>query len=145
MCVFSFRTGPQEVRKEVSSLARELQTVLSECDLQRAQIFRAVGYAHAVNVERRQDDGYDYAAFEQQVVEVRYPGQPSVPLGALFNTCLFIENWLAADVANVAVVHCRTGRGRVPPHLPRHPPLPPCLLAPWCDARAGSQTTVVWI
>lgn len=58
------------------------------------------------------EDSYDYGAFEQQVVEVRCPGQPSLPLGLLFNTVLLMENWLAADVANVAVVHCRTGRGR---------------------------------
>jgi hypothetical protein len=30
----------------------------------------------------------------------------------LFKICTSIENWLAADPENVAVVHCLTGKGR---------------------------------
>jgi len=42
----------------------------------------------------------------RQVIEVRFPGFPAPPLGLLFKLVTSIENWLAADPANVAVVHC---------------------------------------
>jgi hypothetical protein len=47
-----------------------------------------------------------------QVLEYRFPGHPAPPLGMLFKICTSIENWLAADPENVAVVHCLTGKGR---------------------------------
>lgn len=46
------------------------------------------------------------------MIEVRFPGFPCPPLGFLFKICTSIENWLGADPANVAVVHCMSGRGR---------------------------------
>ena len=46
------------------------------------------------------------------MIECRFPGFPSPPLGLLFKICTSMENWLHADPANVVVVHCMTGRGR---------------------------------
>ena len=47
-----------------------------------------------------------------QVIECRFPGFPSPPLGLLFKICSSIENWLLADPANVAVIHCAWRRGQ---------------------------------
>jgi protein-tyrosine phosphatase len=47
-----------------------------------------------------------------QVMECHFPGFPSPPLGLLIKIVTSIENWLAADPANVAVIHCMTGKGR---------------------------------
>lgn len=52
------------------------------------------------------EESYDSGLFENQVIEVKFPGFPAPPLGLLFKICTSIENWLAADTANVAVVHC---------------------------------------
>jgi hypothetical protein len=45
-------------------------------------------------------------------VEFRFPGHPSAPLGALFELCTSLDSWLQADEANIAIVHCLTGKGR---------------------------------
>jgi hypothetical protein len=45
-------------------------------------------------------------------MECHFPGFPSPPLGLLIKIVTSIENWLAADPANVAVIHCMTGKGR---------------------------------
>jgi protein-tyrosine phosphatase len=58
------------------------------------------------------EDPYDYSLFENQVLEYKFPGHPSPPLGLLFKICAAIESWLDADKSNVAVVHCLTGKGR---------------------------------
>lgn len=58
------------------------------------------------------EDLYDYTLFENQVLEYKFPGHPSPPLGLLFKICAAIESWLDADRNNVAVVHCLTGKGR---------------------------------
>eukprot|EP00611_Tribonema_gayanum_P001538 TRINITY_DN11120_c0_g1_i1.p1 TRINITY_DN11120_c0_g1~~TRINITY_DN11120_c0_g1_i1.p1 ORF type:complete len:306 (+),score=128.83 TRINITY_DN11120_c0_g1_i1:123-1040(+) len=76
------------------------------------------------------EESYDYAYFQDQVLEFRFPGHPAPPLGMLFNICTSIENWLEADPANVAVVHCLTGRGRTATVLA-------CLLA-WLGAAAAA-------
>ncbi|CCI43772.1 unnamed protein product [Albugo candida] len=48
------------------------------------------------------EENYDYAYFDNQVLEFKFPGHPAPPL----------ENWLVADVENVAAIHCLTGKGR---------------------------------
>lgn len=58
------------------------------------------------------EEGYDYSKFSDQVLEYKFPGHPSPPLGLLFKICTSIESWLDADERNVAVVHCLTGKGR---------------------------------
>merc|ERR1711871_587538 len=58
------------------------------------------------------EEGYDYEKFESQVQEFKFPGHPAPPLGLLFRIINSMESWLSADPLNVAVVHCRTGRGR---------------------------------
>ena len=54
---------------------------------------------------------YDYSAFDNQVIEICFPGYPAPPLGLLFKICASMESWLRADPQNVVVVHCATGRG----------------------------------
>ena len=55
---------------------------------------------------------YDSGAFQGTVVEYSFPGHSSPPLGLLFELCLSIESWLAADKENVVLIHCLTGKGR---------------------------------
>ena len=88
---------------------------------------------------------YDTADFDGNVIAVTCPGHPSPPLGFLFKLCLEIESWINAEAAavpagpgngaddplasgagNVAVIHCKTGRGRTAV-------LCACLLAWMCE------------
>ena len=58
------------------------------------------------------EETYNYQLFEDQVLDYKFPGHPSPPLGLLFKICTSIESWLDADDKNVAVIHCLTGKGR---------------------------------
>nr|CCA26320.1 phosphatidylinositol3 putative [Albugo laibachii Nc14] len=58
------------------------------------------------------EESYDYAYFDNQVLEFKFPGHPAPPLGLVFKLCASIENWLTADINNVAAIHCLTGKGR---------------------------------
>lgn len=58
------------------------------------------------------EENYDYAKFNDQVLEYKFPGHPAPPLGLLFKICTSVESWLDADEQNVAVLHCLTGKGR---------------------------------
>lgn len=58
------------------------------------------------------EEGYDYGKFSDQVLEYKFPGHPSPPLGLLFKICTSVESWLDADERNVAIIHCLTGKGR---------------------------------
>ncbi|TMW57326.1 hypothetical protein Poli38472_003251 [Pythium oligandrum] len=58
------------------------------------------------------EEQYDYAFFENQVLEFNFPGHPAPPLGLMFKICSSMENWLEADEKNLAAVHCLTGKGR---------------------------------
>ena len=55
---------------------------------------------------------YGELAPHVRVVELRFAGHPTPPLIELFPLVWTIEAWLEADEHNVAVIHCRTGRGR---------------------------------
>lgn len=55
---------------------------------------------------------YDYEKFNNQVIEVNFPGYPAPPLEQMMQLCTSIHGWLNADPKNVAVVHCQTGKGR---------------------------------
>ena len=50
------------------------------------------------------DESYDYALFDNQVVEVSCEGSPAPPLGLMVKVCSGIETWLAGDPANVAAI-----------------------------------------
>ena len=67
------------------------------------------GHYMVLNVSEEQ---YDYGIFDMNVLEFKFPGHPAPPLGMLFKICASLESWIAADAANVAAVHCLTGRGR---------------------------------
>jgi len=58
------------------------------------------------------EESYDYAKFNDQVLEYKFPGHPAPPLGLLFKICTSVESWLDADEQNVAILHCLTGKGR---------------------------------
>ena len=67
------------------------------------------GHYMVLNVSEEQ---YDYGTFDMNVLEFKFPGHPAPPLGMLFKICASLESWIVADAANVAAVHCLTGRGR---------------------------------
>ncbi|KAH8059241.1 phosphatase [Aureococcus anophagefferens] len=67
------------------------------------------GHYMVLNVSEEQ---YDYGTFDMNVLEFEFTGHPAPPLGMLFKICASLESWIAADAANVAAVHCLTGRGR---------------------------------
>ncbi|RLN83237.1 hypothetical protein BBJ28_00017078 [Nothophytophthora sp. Chile5] len=46
------------------------------------------------------EEAYDYAYFDNQVLEFNFPGHPAPPLG------------MYADEKNLAAIHCLTGKGR---------------------------------
>ncbi len=52
------------------------------------------------------DESYDGSVFAHNVLEYSFPGLPAPPLAMLFRICLSIENWLLADAANAAAIHC---------------------------------------
>eukprot|EP00428_Durinskia_dybowskii_P079327 CAMPEP_0170449960 /NCGR_PEP_ID=MMETSP0117_2-20130122/51522_1 /TAXON_ID=400756 /ORGANISM="Durinskia baltica, Strain CSIRO CS-38" /LENGTH=702 /DNA_ID=CAMNT_0010711235 /DNA_START=35 /DNA_END=2140 /DNA_ORIENTATION=+ len=58
------------------------------------------------------EESYDYSKFADQVLEYKFPGHPSPPLGLLFKICTSVESWLDADERNIAIIHCLTGKGR---------------------------------
>ena len=58
------------------------------------------------------EEEYNYELFNNQVQEYKFPGHPAPPLGLMFQICTSVESWLSQDTANVAVIHCMTGRGR---------------------------------
>lgn len=58
------------------------------------------------------EETYDSSLFADQVLEYRFPGHPSPPLGLLFKICTSIESWLDADEENIGIIHCLTGKGR---------------------------------
>ena len=59
------------------------------------------------------EESVDASLFQQQVIELSFPGFPAPPLGLLFKICTSIENWLAADPENVAVIYCMVGANQV--------------------------------
>jgi hypothetical protein len=62
-----------------------------------------------VNLSER---SYDYDAFDQAVVEFRFPGLPAPPLSLLFIITSAVAHWIRADDRHLAVLHCQTGLGR---------------------------------
>ncbi|KAH8050847.1 phosphatase [Aureococcus anophagefferens] len=66
------------------------------------------GHYMVLNVSEEQ---YDYGTFDMNVLEFEFPGHPAPPLGMLFKICAagVVDR---RDAANVAAVHCLTGRGR---------------------------------
>jgi tensin len=58
------------------------------------------------------DRNYDYAIFQDQVIEFKFPGYPAPPLDKVFSICKAIDGWVKADDENVVAVHCQTGKGR---------------------------------
>eukprot|EP00742_Colponemidia_sp_Colp-10_P003294 GILJ01003505.1.p1 GENE.GILJ01003505.1~~GILJ01003505.1.p1 ORF type:complete len:480 (-),score=49.71 GILJ01003505.1:93-1532(-) len=67
------------------------------------------GHYMVYNTSERQ---YDYQKFDFQVHEFPWPDHHSPPLFLLFQICHSIHSWLLSDQQNVAVVHCKAGKGR---------------------------------
>eukprot|EP00808_Paulinella_micropora_P007961 g43736.t1 len=55
---------------------------------------------------------YDYSKFDGRVAEFGWPDHQSPPLELLFRAVSQISDWLSAHPQNVAVVHCKAGKGR---------------------------------
>ena len=59
-----------------------------------AQLLRERAGASRAMIWNLSEEPYDGALFDEQVVEVRFPGYPSPPLGLLVRVCTSIEGWL---------------------------------------------------
>eukprot|EP00002_Diphylleia_rotans_P032320 TRINITY_DN6778_c0_g1_i3.p1 TRINITY_DN6778_c0_g1~~TRINITY_DN6778_c0_g1_i3.p1 ORF type:complete len:616 (+),score=100.23 TRINITY_DN6778_c0_g1_i3:54-1901(+) len=55
---------------------------------------------------------YDYAKFNNQVIEFGFPDHHSPSLQLLIIICKSIHSHLLSDPRNVAVIHCMAGKGR---------------------------------
>jgi phosphatidylinositol-3,4,5-trisphosphate 3-phosphatase/dual-specificity protein phosphatase PTEN len=53
---------------------------------------------------------YDSSKFHNNVLEFGWPDHHAPPLYMLYDICHSMNSWLAADVCNVAVVHCVAGK-----------------------------------
>ncbi|GAM25775.1 hypothetical protein SAMD00019534_089500 [Acytostelium subglobosum LB1] len=56
--------------------------------------------------------GYDYAKFNNQILDFPFADHHAPSLNLLFEIVNSLDNWLRADPENVAVVHCKGGKGR---------------------------------
>ena len=72
---------------------------------------RHAGRAMVFNLEPYDANQYDYGHFAWQVVE--YDLGRVVDLDTLLQLCVALDAWLKLDAANVALVHCHTGRARL--------------------------------
>ena len=90
----------------------------NECENKAADVAALLRIRHQGRfmVWNLSETTYDTAPFANNVISVSCPGHPSPPLGFLFKLCLSIESWIDAGgegkAANIAIVHCKTGRGR---------------------------------
>ena len=57
-------------------------------------------------------DRYNYEKFGNSVVDFPWPDHHAPPLDLLFHACALMSEWLLSDIRNVAVVHCKAGKGR---------------------------------
>jgi len=55
---------------------------------------------------------YNYDKFANSVVDFPWPDHHAPPLDLLFRACAEMSDWLLRDLDNVAVVHCKAGKGR---------------------------------
>ena len=55
---------------------------------------------------------YDYELFENRIVDTPFPDHYAPPVTRLFSIVRSLDVWLQQDPANVAVVHCKGGKGR---------------------------------
>src|SRR3989338_1175279 len=58
------------------------------------------------------EKSYDYSKFNNAVMEFGFPDHHPPPLSMLFQCMVSMDSWLQADPLNVAVVHCKGGKGR---------------------------------
>ncbi|GIQ86397.1 tyrosine/serine-protein phosphatase IphP-type [Kipferlia bialata] len=58
------------------------------------------------------EKNYDTSRFADRVLNFSFPDHHPPPLTMLFQICRAIQSWLMGDPTNVAVVHCKAGRGR---------------------------------
>eukprot|EP01133_Synstelium_polycarpum_P003505 gene3505-4004_t len=55
---------------------------------------------------------YDYSMFNNQILDFPFPDHHAPSLNLLFEIVNSLDNWLKADAENIAVVHCKGGKGR---------------------------------
>ncbi len=64
---------------------------------------------------------YDCSKFDNQVLKMGFIDHFNAPINVnffinkkkmIFFICKSIDSWLTADKSNVAVIHCRAGKGR---------------------------------
>jgi len=82
------------------------------CPLDNISKYLNTKYKGKYMIFNLSEKSYDASKFEQQVMEFKFPGYPSPPLGTLFSILTSMHSWLAASSENVVVVHCYNGKGR---------------------------------
>jgi len=55
---------------------------------------------------------YDTSKLNNQVLDFGWPDHQAPPLKLLFTLCKSIDSWLGSESENVAVIHCKGGKGR---------------------------------
>jgi protein-tyrosine phosphatase len=55
---------------------------------------------------------YDYARFDDAVVEVQFPGMSAPFLGLLCKLCMDQAQFMQEHNQNILIIHCTTGKGR---------------------------------
>ncbi|KAL0216987.1 hypothetical protein RCL1_007470 [Eukaryota sp. TZLM3-RCL] len=58
------------------------------------------------------ENTYNYEAFKDSVLEFGFPDHHPPTLSLLFSVVSSMDRWLLSDPLNVAVVHCKAGKGR---------------------------------
>eukprot|EP00051_Salpingoeca_urceolata_P022814 m.378656 g.378656 ORF g.378656 m.378656 type:complete len:745 (+) comp20027_c1_seq2:564-2798(+) len=58
------------------------------------------------------EKNYDASKFNNQVLDFGWPDHLAPTLERLCSVCKSVDGWLKADSRNVAVVHCKGGKGR---------------------------------
>lgn len=55
---------------------------------------------------------YDHAKFHNRVARFPFDDHNPPPIGLMLDFCRDLEQWFAASEENIAVVHCKAGKGR---------------------------------
>eukprot|EP01118_Nematostelium_gracile_P020170 TRINITY_DN969_c0_g2_i1.p1 TRINITY_DN969_c0_g2~~TRINITY_DN969_c0_g2_i1.p1 ORF type:complete len:261 (+),score=60.85 TRINITY_DN969_c0_g2_i1:116-898(+) len=77
-------------------------------------VYRMLTEHHGDNymIWNLQERDYNYEKFNNQILNFPFPDHHAPPLDLLLQVVHSIDNWLKASDKNVAVMHCKGGKGR---------------------------------
>jgi len=97
------------------SIVSKFSNILSESVAQKLSRHLNKYHSHHYMIWNLSEVSYDsnlLTLFSDQVIEIKFPGYPAPPLQQLFQLLTSIDSWLKAHDANIAAIHCQTGKGR---------------------------------